>query len=66
MKLKQFLNALTYSKTSEELAIQKQLLEKLYSKAKLVKDKRTGIEFKAVHHKDIDHEYWKLTGNSLR
>lgn len=48
----------------ERLVIQ--TLSNLYKKANQVKDPRTGIEFKAVHHKDIDYEYWKLTGEHLQ
>lgn len=44
------------------------VLEKLISKKKPVKEfnyGRYGAEYDAVHVKDIDHEYWKLTGESL-
>lgn len=43
-----------------------ELLQRLYNKAQPVMQKHTGVEFNAVHHKDIDHEYFKLTGKTMR
>lgn len=44
---------------------QTSLLERIYLKKRDVKEVRTGVEFAAVHHKDIDYEYWKLTNERL-
>lgn len=52
--------------SKKELEGQKVLLVRLYNKHRTVRDKRTGVEFEAVHHNDIDYEYWRLTGESLQ
>lgn len=59
------MTSISKDNSKEQLAILN-LLQRLYNKSRIVRDKDTGVEFAAVHHKDIDYEYWKIKGETLQ
>lgn len=39
-----------------------QIMQRLHNKATMLQNKHTGEDVMAINIRDLDHEYWKLTG----
>ena len=57
-------NSVWHRMNHEQKMLLLQIMQRLHNKATMLQNKHTGEDVMAINLRDLDHEYWKLTGET--